>query len=107
MEAPCLFRRAAIDALDAAGSRWRLAFVSASLAGVWAASAAGLGFAVRTSLGLPANLRPLAAGECGLPPLPALAVKLHRAEAEPGPATRRLAAIVGEALRDAAARVAA
>jgi DNA-binding transcriptional LysR family regulator len=107
MEAPCLFRRAAIDALDAAGISWRLAFVSASLAGVWAATAAGLGFAVRTSLGLPANLRALAAGECGLPPLPALAVKLHRAEAEPGPATRRLAAIVGEALRDAAARVAA
>ena len=107
MEAPCLFRRAAIDALDAAGISWRLAFVSASLAGVWAASAAGLGFAVRTSLGLPANLRPLAAGECGLPPLPGLAVKLHRAEAEPGPATRRLAAIVGEALRDTAARVAA
>jgi len=36
MEAPCLFRRVAIDALDLAGISWRLAFVSASLAGVWA-----------------------------------------------------------------------
>ena len=33
MEAPCLFRRVAIDALDLAGISWRLAFVSASLAG--------------------------------------------------------------------------
>jgi len=104
MEAPCLFRRVAIDALDLAGISWRLAFVSASLAGVWAATAAGLGLAVRTSLGLPANLRALGEAECGLPPLPTLAVKLHRAEAEPGPATQRLAAIVAETLREAAAR---
>jgi len=104
MEAPCLFRRVAIDALDLAGISWRLAFVSASLAGVWAATAAGLGLAVRTSLGLPANLRALGEDECGLPPLPSLAVKLHRAEAEPGAATQRLAAIVAETLREAIAR---
>ena len=104
MEAPCLFRRVAIDALDLAGLSWRLAFVSASLAGVWAATAAGLGFAVRTALGLPKNLRALAEDENGLPALPSLGLKLHRAEAEPGPATRRLAAIVAETLRDAVAR---
>jgi len=104
MEAPCLFRRVAIDALDLAGISWRLTFVSASLAGVWAAAAAGLGFAVRTSLGLPANLRAFADDECGLPPLPSLGLKLHRAEAEPGPATHRLATIVAETVREAAAR---
>jgi hypothetical protein len=104
MEAPCLFRRVAIDALDLAGISWRLAFVSASLAGVWAATAAGLGFAVRTSLGLPVHLRAFSTDEIGLPPLPSLGLKLHRAEAEPGPATRRLATIVAETLREAAAR---
>jgi hypothetical protein len=31
-------------------------------------------------------------------------VKLHRAEADPGPATRRLAAIVAETLREAIER---
>jgi hypothetical protein len=34
-------------------------------------------------------------------------VKLHRAEADPGPATQRLAAIVADTLREAAARGAA
>jgi len=62
---------------------------------------------VRTSLGLPASLRALGEDEYGLPPLPTLAVKLHRAEADPGPATQRLAAIVADTLREAAARGAA
>jgi HD-like signal output (HDOD) protein len=49
------------------------------------------------------NLRALAEDERGLPSLPSLAVKLHRAEAEPGPAARRLATIVAETLREAVA----
>jgi hypothetical protein len=58
---------------------------------------------VRTSLGLPASLRARGEDEGGLPPLPSLAVKLHRAEADPGPATQRLAAIVAATLREAVA----
>jgi len=104
MEAPCLFRRMAIDALDLAGVPWRLAFVSASLAGVWAAVAAGLGLTARTALGLPAGLRARNAQADNLPPLPRLGLKLHRADAEPGPATQRLAAIVAETLREAIVR---
>jgi DNA-binding transcriptional LysR family regulator len=107
MEAPCLFRAAACDALDRARVSWRLAFVSASLAGVWAATAAGLGLTVRTAFGLPAGARALADGEGGLPRLPSLGLTLHRAEAEPGPATRRLAAIIAETVHEAARGAAA
>ena len=101
LEAPCLLRTAAIDALDRAGIAWRLAFVSPSLAGLWAAAAAGLGVTVRTPIGLPRGVRTLADGEAGLPVLPSLGLVLHRAEAEPGPAVGRLAAIVLEAVRAA------
>jgi DNA-binding transcriptional LysR family regulator len=100
LEAPCLFRSAAINALDRAGIAWRLAFVSPSLGGLWAAAAAGLGVTVRTPTGLPASVRALAPGEGGLPPLPSLGLVLHRAEAEPGPAVSRLASIMLQALRD-------
>jgi DNA-binding transcriptional LysR family regulator len=42
-EAPCLFRSRATDALDRAGIAWTSAFISPSLAGLWAAVSAGLG----------------------------------------------------------------
>jgi DNA-binding transcriptional LysR family regulator len=102
MEAPCLVRTAAADALDRAGIAWRLVFVSPSLGGVWAATAAGLGLTVRTPLGLPASVRALAPGERGLPKLPSLGLVLHRAEAEPAAAVGRLAAIIMQAMREAA-----
>ncbi|HWK46540.1 MAG TPA: LysR substrate-binding domain-containing protein [Stellaceae bacterium] len=98
-EAPCLFRTAAAAALDRADIPWRVAFTSASLGGLWAATAAGLGLTVRTRLGLPPGV---AALEDGLPdPLPSLPLVLHQAEADPGPATSRLAEIVRDAVRDA------
>jgi DNA-binding transcriptional LysR family regulator len=102
MEAPCLVRTAAANALDRAGIAWRLVFVSPSPAGIWAATAAGLGLTARTPLGLPAGVRALAPGECGLPRLPSLGLVLHRAEVEPAPAVGRLAAIILQAIRDAA-----
>src|SRR3569833_1955675 len=51
LDAPCLVRRTAIDALDRAGIAWWIAFTSASLAGTWAAVTAGLGLCVRSPLG--------------------------------------------------------
>ena len=101
LEAPCLFRTAATEALDRAGRPWRVAFESPSLGGLWAATAAGLGLTLRTAIGLPANLRPLAPGEAGLPPAPMLGLALHRAEASPGPAVTRLAEIILQELREA------
>lgn len=94
LDAPCLVRRAAIDALDRAGIAWRIAFTSASLAGTWAAVRAGLGVSIRTPLGLPAGVRALTAKEAGLPALPMLGLALHRADAEPAPAVARLAEIL-------------
>ena len=102
LESPCLLRSAATAALDGAGIAWRLAFVSPGLGGLWAATVAGLGVTVRTPLGLPPSVRALPEGDGGLPALPMLDLCLHRAEADPGPATARLAAIVMRAVRDAA-----
>lgn len=98
LEAPCLLRNAAIEALDRAGIAWRIAFSSASLAGTWAAVSAGLGVSVRTPLGLPNSVRALTAREAGLPALPMLGLALHRAEAEPAPAVAQLAGIIQRTL---------
>lgn len=99
LEAPCLLRSIATKVLDHAGVGWRISFVSPSLGGLWAATAAGLGLTIRTPLGLPAKVRPLAAGEAGLPLLPKLDLVLHRAEAEANPATERLAGLILQSVR--------
>ena len=74
LEAPCLMRSAATDALDAAGVRWRVVATSPSLAGVWAIVKAGLGYTVRTRAGLPAGLRTTSR----LPPLPSIHLQFFR-----------------------------
>lgn len=103
LDAPCLLRTAAIDALDRAGMPWRVAFTSASLAGIWAAVAAGLGVSVRTPLGLPGSVRAMETQEAGLPALPMLDLVLHRAEAAPAPAVARLATLLLQRLQEPAA----
>jgi len=100
LDLPCIIRATATAALDQAGISWRMAFVSPSLAGFWAAVAAGLGVGVRTPAGLPANVRALAPGEAGLPALPPLHLALYHAEAEPNPLVARLAAMIEDAVRD-------
>jgi DNA-binding transcriptional LysR family regulator len=97
-EPPCVFRAAGVAALDKAGIPWRIAFTSPSLAGLWAATAAGLGITLRTSAGLPSRLRALGAGEGGLPRLPKISLILHTVEAMPSPGVTRLAAILRETL---------
>jgi DNA-binding transcriptional LysR family regulator len=92
LDAPCMLRTAAISALDHAGIPWRIAFTSASLAGTWAA--------VRTPLGLPADLRALEAQETNLPALPQLGLALYRSEAEPEPAVARLGELILQTLRE-------
>ena len=52
----CVFRKQAIEHLDAAGHPWRIAAVSPSLAGLWALGVAGLGVTVRSALGVPDTL---------------------------------------------------
>ncbi len=96
-EAPCFFREAALAALARAGVRWRIAFTSPSLHGLWAAVEAGLGVTLRTATGLPASVRAIA-GDVRLPasPVRSFAVSLHDGGRALEPAAARLRAIVVE-----------
>jgi DNA-binding transcriptional LysR family regulator len=96
LEAPCLMRDAAVAALTRARIPWRVAFTSASLAGVWAAVDAGLGVTVRTAIGVPASLRLLDE----LPALPSIGLDLHRSAASPAPVVERLEALITAHLRE-------
>ena len=103
MDAPCVMRSAAIAALDRAGIAWRVAFTSASLGGVWAAVAAGLGITVRTAIGVPSHLRLIE--DATLPPLPVVGLSLHCAALDPAPVTQRLHDIVLHTLAQYASRL--
>ncbi len=74
----CLFRKWAVEALDAARRPWRLAFVSHSSAAVESIVAQGLAVTVFKSGTFPSRLRPLSERD-GLPRLPAADIRLHRA----------------------------
>jgi DNA-binding transcriptional LysR family regulator len=76
LDPPCCFRQMAVEALDRARMPWRLAFTSPSLAGLWAATEAGIGITVRTSLGTPRSLSTLELG-VGLPDLPNVSLVLY------------------------------
>ena len=97
---PCVFRTAAVEALDAAGLPWRLAFTSPSLSGLMAAAEGGLAITVRTTLNMPPSLVVLDPEATGLPRLPAIPLALHRAEAEPPPGVARLTDILLDTIRD-------
>lgn len=74
----CLFRKWAMEALDQAKRRWRLAFVSHSLAAVGSVAAHGLAVTVVKAGTFPPRLRALTEHD-GMPPLPAADICLHRA----------------------------
>lgn len=100
LEAPCLLRTIACEHLDRQGIPWRIAFVTPSLGGLWAATAAGLGVAVRTSLGRPASVGLLDERQYGLPPLPSLGLRLIRSDKGANPIADHLASIIREAFRE-------
>lgn len=100
LEAPCVLRTIACEHLDRMGISWRMAFVSPSVGGLWAATAAGLGIALRTPAGLPESVCPLDSTSNGLPDLPSLGLFLHRAEKDIGPTGEHLARIIIDALRE-------
>jgi DNA-binding transcriptional LysR family regulator len=74
----CLFRKWAIEALDAAKRPWRLAFVSTNLAAIASIVAQGLAVTVVKSSTFPPALRPLSQSD-GMPELPRADIRLHRA----------------------------
>ena len=92
----CLFRQWAMEALDAAGRPWRLAFVSQSSAAVESIAAQGLAVTVVKSSLFPSRLRALSEQD-GMPPLPAADIRLHRA-ANLSPAASLLADHLASAL---------
>jgi DNA-binding transcriptional LysR family regulator len=96
----CLFRQWAMEALDAAGRPWRLAFVSQSSDAVVQAAAEGLGVTVVKDGVFPSRLRRLSPAD-GLPALPCTELRLHRA-ADLSPAAERLADHLAASLAEAA-----
>ncbi|KWN69677.1 LysR family transcriptional regulator [Burkholderia ubonensis] len=100
---PCRFFGAATDALDRAGVPWRVAFTTPSLAGLWAAAAAGLGLTVRSHYGLPASVRLIDAAPLGLPELPSVPLMLLRRASSATPTVDRLARIMTQAVSGASA----
>lgn len=100
LEAPCLLRTLACSHLDRAGIAWRIAFVSPSLAGLWAATSAGLGVALRTPFGRPPSVQVLDANDHNLPTLPSLGLSLLGTGKPDHQISTHLAAIIRQALRD-------
>jgi DNA-binding transcriptional LysR family regulator len=96
-EPPCIFRAAAIGALDEAGAPWRIAFTSPSLSGLWAAIDAGLGITVRTTANVPARLVVLDE-RMRLPKLPSVYLCLSGGGRTLSPAAARLRDILVETL---------
>jgi DNA-binding transcriptional LysR family regulator len=97
--AQCVFRKEAIESLDAAGRPWRIAAVSPSLAGLWALGIAGLGVTVRSALGVP---RSLVSHKTlfDLPRLGAFPVTLHAAAGGLSPGVERLRDILRDVVVD-------
>ncbi|MEA9390016.1 LysR substrate-binding domain-containing protein [Acerihabitans sp. TG2] len=96
-DAPCLMRSQAITTLDAAGISWRVAFVSHSLSGIWAAVSAGLGVTVRSKMGRPTEL--IANAHPTLPALPTLGITLLQSPSKHSPATMHLQRLLNNAVQ--------
>lgn len=95
-DAPCPFHSMAVNALEREGRQWHVSFTSSSLQGLAAATEAGLGYTVRTRLGLQPGTRLM--DGLGLPPLPDIDLTLRYRQGKRSPAVRRLAGIVTRAI---------
>jgi len=79
--------RAACDAMEAVGRRYRVAFASNSLAGLIAIARSGHAISVLTRTAVPPDLHIVSAG---LPPLPTIGIALEFAELRPSSAVKAL-----------------
>jgi DNA-binding transcriptional LysR family regulator len=95
--AQCIFRKRAIQQLEAAKIQYRVAATSHSLDGLWAALLGGLGVTARTALNLREGLVSSQSLH-ELPPLGSLPVTLHRGAHANGIASDRMAALLTEAI---------
>ncbi|RQW63536.1 LysR substrate-binding domain-containing protein [Vibrio viridaestus] len=97
LEAPCVIRNMAIEALDNANIPWRMSFTSGSLSSVWAATRAGMGVTVRSSVGMPTSLKYLVSSS--LPSLPQLGLSLKESKTIKGVAQTTLKSLLMEELQ--------
>jgi DNA-binding transcriptional LysR family regulator len=88
----CRYRNRAVHALEASGRRWRIAYESASLVGIDAAIAGGLGVALMERRAVRPGYRVLGASD-GFPDVPATELALLVAD-KAGEAALALAALV-------------
>jgi len=95
---PCLFRTQALKALEAKRHTWRVTLTTPSLAGVWAAVAAGRGFTSRTAHMVPDTIKVVPQAH-GLPPTPDIEVRLLVTD-QASPAALKLAGIVEKVTLD-------
>lgn len=94
---PCLFRQAALRALDRKRVQWRLSLTTPSLPGVWAALHSGYGISVRPAHPVPTGLHDVGA-ELGLPKLPPIELRMLTAS-ELTPAAADLRDILEQVVR--------
>lgn len=99
--APCVYRKRATAALDAAGKPWRIAYTSPSLAGQHAALRAGLGVTALPTEMVPDELMIFSADH-GFPPLADAEIALIRAGKTLPVAAERLANFILASLDDGA-----
>ncbi|MBE9604591.1 LysR family transcriptional regulator [Acetobacteraceae bacterium H6797] len=92
----CVWKSAAIDALDEAGIPWRAAYTSSSQVGTHAVVLAGLAVAVDLGTTLTPGLR-LLGPEDGLPPLPEFGIAMMRRAQ--GPVPEALARHIADSFR--------
>jgi len=102
--APCVYRKRATAALDAAGRPWRIAYTSPSLAGQHAALRAGLGVTALPTEMVPEDLI-IFGPEHGFPPLADAEIALIRAGKTLPVAAERLASFILASLNDGASAV--
>ncbi len=100
LDAPCIFRSLAIEALDAQGIPWRIAYSTSSLSGLRAAVKAGLGITPRAATIREGELLYMPHSR-KLPALGRLSLSLYGAKAPGAPAIAKLADLVRERLNSA------
>ncbi len=99
LEQPCIFHHAAVDALDKAGIKWRIAVTSPTQGGLWAAASAGIGVTVRTAISKPVKLANLGK-TFALPPLPEIGLYLAEAPETQNEVAARLKDSILEVFRE-------
>jgi DNA-binding transcriptional LysR family regulator len=102
LRAPSFTRTMAIDALEAAGRRWRVACTVRDITAMLAATRAGLGIAILAHSLIPADLQKVEV-RLGLPPLAEVDFRLLANPAAPKPAVEALTAAIRSATLSAQA----